>query len=138
MEVGFMKKPNSTRPAAFALLLIGIISLACAGIPKPWRDYSKKSFDSQQWKAGDPQTRGTMYFDLFVKRKLTGKSKDEVVELLGESDKKTSSEGLEVWLYRIEIVGEWNRPAFPVSFDKNGKAFGGRVKDGTMSMIVEE
>lgn len=79
-----------------------------------------------------------MYFDLFVKRKLSGKSRDEVLELLGEPDKKTSSEGLEVWLYRIEINGEWTHPAFPVSFDKNAKAFGGRVKDGTMSMIVEE
>jgi hypothetical protein len=133
-----MKIPSSTRSAGLALLLIASIGLACAGIKKPWRDYSKKPFDSQQWKAGDPQTRGTMYFDLFVKRTLTGKSRDAVLELLGEPDKKTSSEGLEVWLYRIEIVGEWNRPAFPVSFDKNGKAFGGRVKDGTMSMIVEE
>ena len=133
-----MKIPNSTRSAGLALLLIASISLACAGIKKPWRDYNKKPFDSQQWKASDPQTRGTMYFELFVKRKLTGKSKDEVLELLGEPDKKTSSEGLEVWLYRIEIVGEWDRPAFPVSFDKNGRAFGGRVKDGTMSMIVEE
>jgi hypothetical protein len=136
-----MKKPNSTRPAAnaiLAVLMIVSIGFACGGIKKPWRDYTKKAFDSQQWKAGDAQTRGTMYFDLFVKRKLTGKSQDEILELLGAPDKKTSSEGLEVWLYRIEIVGEWDRPAFPVSFDKNGKAFAGRVKDGTMSMIVEE
>jgi hypothetical protein len=79
-----------------------------------------------------------MYFDLFIKRKLTGKFPGEVLEFLGPPAKKTSSEGLEVWLYRIEIVGEWNHPAFPVSFDKNWKAFAGRVKDGTMSMIVEE
>lgn len=133
-----MKLTNSIGSAGLALLLIVSVGLACAGVKKPWRDYDKKPFDSQQWKAGDPQTRGTMYFDLFVKRRLTGKSSAEVLELLGEPDKKTSSEGLEVWLYRIEIVGEWNRPAFPVSFDKNGRAFGGRVKDGTMSMIVEE
>jgi hypothetical protein len=136
-----MEQPYSSTPVAsaiLALLLLGSVGFACGGIKKPWRDYTKKPFDSQQWKSGDAQTRGTMYFDLFVKRKLTGKSKDEVLELLGEPDKKTSSEGLEVWLYRIEIVGEWNRPAFPVSFDKNGKAFAGRVEDGTMSMIVEE
>jgi hypothetical protein len=136
-----MNKPNSNGTGASAILAVLMIlgvGLACNGIKKPWRDYTKKPFDSQQWKAGDPQTRGTMYFDLFVKRKLTGKSPNEVLELLGPPDKKTSSEGLEVWLYRIEIVGEWDRPAFPVSLDKNGKAFAGRVKDGTMSMIVEE
>lgn len=133
-----MKMSNSIASAGLALVLVMIVGLACAGIKKPWRNYDKKPFDSQQWKKGDAQTRGTMYFDLFVKRKLTGKSQAEVLDLLGEPDKKTTIEGLEVWLYRIEIVGEWNRPAFPVSFDKNGKAFGGSVKDGTMSMIVEE
>ncbi len=128
---------NSTINSGIGLLLILSVSLAC-GLAKPWRDYTKKPFDSQQWKAGDRITRGTMYFDLFEKRTLTGKSKDEVEELLGEPDKKVSTEGREVWLYRVDIVGEWTRPVFPVSFDKNGRAFAGRAKGGTMSMVCEE
>lgn len=135
------RQPHGTATLAanswLGLLLILSVSLAC-GLAKPWRNYEKKPFDSQQWKDGDRVTRGTMYFDLFEKRTLTGKSKDDVVELLGQPDKKITVEGLEVWLYRVEIVGEWTRPVFPVSFDKNGRAFAGRVRDGTMSMVVEE
>src|SRR6266508_805569 len=104
-----------------ALVLILSAGLAC-GLRKPWRDYKPRPFDSQEWRKGDRITRGTMYFDLFEKRTLNGKSKDEVLQLLGEPDKKTSSEGLEVWLYRIDITGEWNRPCFPVSF-RNDRAF---------------
>ena len=79
-----------------------------------------------------------MYFDLFEKRTLTGKTKDEVEQLLGEPDKKRLVEGREVWLYKIDVVGEWTSPCFPVSYEPNGRTFGGMVKGGTMSMIVEE
>lgn len=127
----------ATSNAILALFMILTVTVAC-GFRKPWRNYDKQPFDSQKWKTGDAQTRGTMYFDLFIKRTLTGKTEDDVLELLGEPDTKKTIEGLNVWLYRIEIVGEWNRPAFPVSFDKRGRAFAGSVKDGTMSMIIEE
>ena len=119
-----------------ALILVLSVGLAC-GLRKPWRDYKARPFDSQEWRKGDRITRGTMYFDLFEKHTVNGKTRDEVRQLLGDPDKKTSSEGLEVWLYRIDIIGEWDRPCFPVSF-RNDKAFAGRVKGGTMSMIVEE
>ena len=114
------------------------VVLACAGVRKPWRDYEKKPFDSEKWRKGDRIDRGTMYFDLFEKRTLNGKTRDDVVRLLGEPDKKLSVEGREVWLYRIDVIGEWTSPCFPVSFEPNGKTFAGRIKNGTMSMIVEE
>ena len=105
---------------------------------KPWKDYTKKPFDSEKWRHGDRTDRGTMYFDLFEKRTLNGKRKEEVEQLLGEPDKKAQVEGREVWLYRIDVVGEWTRPCFPVSFEPTGRTFAGMVKGGTMSMIIEE
>jgi|SoiMethySBSTD1v2_1073268.scaffolds.fasta_scaffold408960_2 hypothetical protein len=122
---------------AIAGALFLSVVLAC-GMRKPWKDYTKKPFDSEKWRNGDRVDRGTMYFDLFEKRTLNSKRKDEVAQLLGEPDKKAQVEGREVWLYRIDVVGEWDRPCFPVSFEPNGKTFAGMVKGGTMSMIVEE
>ena len=79
-----------------------------------------------------------MYADLFMKRTLNGKTRDQVLQLLGAPDKKASVEGREVWLYRVDIVGEWTRPCFPVSFEPGGKTFAGMVHGGTMSMLTEE
>jgi hypothetical protein len=118
------------------LLFLSVV-LAC-GLRKPWKDYTPKPFDSEKWRNGNRTDRGTMYFDLFEKRTLNGKSREQVVQLLGEPDKKVSVEGREVWLYRLDVVGEWTSPCFPVSFEPNGKTFAGRIKNGTMSMIVEE
>jgi len=123
--------------SVIALLLFLSVALAC-GLKKPWRDYKDKPFDSEKWRNGDRIDRGTMYSDLFMKRTLNGKSQDEVLQLLGKPDKKASVEGREVWLYKIDVVGEWTSPVFPVSFEPNGRTFAGMVKDGTMSMIVEE
>jgi hypothetical protein len=123
--------------AAIAGFLFLSVVLAC-GLRKPWADYTPKPFDSEKWHKGNRTVRGTMYFDLFEKHTLSGKTKEEVVQLLGEPDKKVQVEGREVWLYRLDVVGEWTSPCFPVSFEPNGKTFAGRIKNGTMSMIVEE
>ena len=137
-----MKKGSANswaRSASFLIaffLLLSVI-LAC-GLRKPWRDYKARPFDSEKWRNGDRVDRGTMYADLFMKRTLNGKTQDEVLQLLGKPDKKASVEGREVWLYRLEVVGEWTSPCFPVSFEPGGRTFSGMVHDGTMSMIVEE
>jgi hypothetical protein len=118
-----------------ALLLAAFAVIACSSLIK---DYKPREFDSAKWKSGNHTVRGTMYFDLFEKHSLTNKTRDEVLELLGPPDKKVTIEGREVWLYRIDVRGEWTRPVFPVSFEPGGKTFAGMVKDGTMSMIKEE
>lgn len=137
-----MKRPSANSliqvvTSVTALVLLLSVVLAC-GLRKPWRDYKDRPFDSEKWRNGDRIDRGTMYSDLFMKRTLNGKTRDEVEQLLGEPDKKALVEGREVWLYKIEVVGEWTSPVFPVSFEPGGKTFAGMVKDGTMSMIVEE
>jgi len=128
---------SATVSSLLALFLLFSVSVAC-GLKKPWRDYKAKPFDSEKWRNGDRIDRGTMYADLFMKRTLNGKTQDEVLQLLGKPDKKATVEGREVWLYRLEVVGEWTSPCFPVSFEPGGRTFAGMVHDGTMSMIVEE
>ncbi len=118
-----------------ALVLMAFAVVACSSLVK---DYTPREFDSDTWRSGNKTVRGTMYADLFEKATLTNKSKEEVEQLLGEPDKKMLVEGREVWLYRLDVRGEWTSPCFPVSFEPTGRSFAGRVKAGTMSMIVEE
>lgn len=127
-------------PAATAsacLLLMLLVSVSC-GLRNPARSYEQQPFDSQKWRDGDAITRGTMITDLHRKRTLSGQSKEGVVALLGEPDKKRSSSGGEAWLYQIEVAGEKPRRFFPVSFDRNGRASSGESKDGTLSLVVDE
>jgi hypothetical protein len=119
------------------LLLMLLVSVSC-GLKKPWRSYEQQPFDSQKWRDGDDITRGTMIFDLHGKRTLSGQSKEGVVTLLGEPDKKRSGNGVDVWLYQIEVVGEKPIRFFAVSFDRNGKASSGEAKGGTLSLVVDE
>ncbi len=135
MKSGSSKSNVRMVNSAVALVLFVCAVMACSSLIK---DYKPKPFDSEKWRHGNRTVRGTMYFDLFEKHTLTNKTRDEVVQLLGEPDKKLSVEGREVWLYRLDVRGEWTSPCFPVSFEPNGKTFAGRIKNGTMSMIVEE
>jgi hypothetical protein len=123
---------------SFCLLIILLIDLGCTGTRKPWRDYSDKTFNSEEWLAGDEIERGRMYGNLFISRKLDGKSREDVVKLLGEPYKKLTVEGREVWLYRIENRFGNDLNIFPVSFDGKKGAFAGGVRGGTISMIVDD
>lgn len=120
------------------LVIILSIGFGCANIRHPWRDYSAKPFNSAEWLAGDAIERGRMYGDIFEKNLLEGKSKDAVVKLLGEPDKKATVEDREVWLYRIENRFHNRLNQFPVTFENKKGAFAGGVKGGTVSMIVDE
>lgn len=123
---------------SFCLLIILSINLGCINFRKPWRDYSDKPFNSEEWLAGDEIERGRMYGDLFLSRKLDGKSREDVVKLLGEPNKKVTVEGREVWLYRIENRFSNDLRNFPVSFDRKQGTFAGGVRGGTISMIVDD
>lgn len=63
-----------------------------------------------------------MIADLYTKRKLQGKTREQILELLGEPDKKSKPAGFEVWHYKMEFSGEEPIQYFPVTFDSNGKA----------------
>jgi hypothetical protein len=121
------------------LILISFVSLGCAGVRKPWREYTQKPFNSEEWLAGDRIERGRMFADAFKKRICNGKSKEEITKLFGEPDKKTDVEGKEVWLYHVDLgFAGSDLNMFPISFDDKRGAYAGRVKGGTMSMLAED
>jgi len=121
----------------FCLLAIAFFGSACGLIKNPYRDYAEKPFSSSEWLTGDAVERGRMYSDLFSNRALDGKSKDDVTKLLGEPEKKISVEGREVWLYHVEHQYQTPMKYFPVTFDTKRGAFAGRVKGGTVSILVK-
>ncbi len=123
--------------ASVCLLLMLVMNVSC-GLKNTGRSYEQQPFESQKWRDGDDISRGTMIIDLHRKRMLSGQSKEGVVALLGEPDKKRSGNGLEVWLYQIEVKGEKPTQFFAVSFDRNGRASSGEAKDGTLSLTVDE
>ena len=123
--------------AFVCLLLMLLVSVGC-GQKGSSSSYEQQPFDSQKWRNGDAITRGTMIRDVHGKRTLSGQSKEGIVELLGEPDKKRSSDGLDVWLYQIEVRGEKPIRYFAVSFDRTGKASSGVAKDGTLSLTVDD
>jgi len=123
---------------SFCLILILSVNLGCLNVRRPWRDYSDKPFNSQEWLAGDAIERGRMYSDIYNSRTLEGKSREYVVIVLGEPDKKATVEGREVWLYRIENRFHNRLNQFPVTFEGGKGAMAGGAKGGTGSMIVDE
>ncbi len=135
-----MRKPNHQAKVidlALVCLLLMSASFGCT-MKKPWRNYEQQPFDSQKWRDGDALTRGTMVIDLHTKRTINGRSKEGVVQLLGEPERKRSNDGSEVWLYQVEMAGEKPRQFLPVSFDKNGRASAGIVRGGTFSILADE
>jgi hypothetical protein len=120
--------------------------------PKPPRAFQEKNFDSKQWRDGDPQDRGEMAVDLNQGKyeksspnNLTGKSPVEVLQLLGEPDKKTigkccfrSPPDVQVWLYKLQRPdgpkGELKEHAFQIYFTEDGKT----VQDYTFTGEMED
>ncbi len=120
------------------LCIVASVGLGCMGIKKPWRDYTKKPFDSKEWLAGDKIERGRMVLDLAKQRKPYGLTKESVVEMLGEADLKKTIEGKEVWFYRVDIGIAGGMDLAPVSFDEKERSSYGMAKDGTYSMMKKE
>ncbi len=118
-EKSDIRKKSIVRASLFLLL---ILLGGCAGFNRIGRSYEQVPFNSQKWRDGDAQIRGTMFLDLFKKRIVNGKTKDEILTLLGEPDKKSTVNDSEIWQYRIEFAGENPAQSFSVTFDKNGKA----------------
>ena len=117
------KSDHRKRIPQCALLFMLLISLGgCGGFNRIGRSYEPIPFNSQKWRDGDAQIRGTMFIDLFKKRIINGKTKDEILALLGEPDKKSTVDGSELWHYKVEFAGENPVQSFSVTFDKNGKA----------------
>jgi outer membrane protein assembly factor BamE (lipoprotein component of BamABCDE complex) len=121
-----------------SLALLASVGLGCMGMRKPWRDYSHKPFDAAEWRAGDRIERGRMTLDIVKRRIPNGKSREAVLEILGEPDKKNRVEGKEVWYYKTDVGIPGALDNFPVSFDDKGRAYVGVVHGDTISIGVTD
>jgi hypothetical protein len=122
---------NNLRKISVGILAIGLFA-ACASFDRQVshgdqpadvnrsalekRPFQEKKFDAAQWRAGDAQTRGEMSKDLHWRQSapegylLDDKNRAQVLEILGEPDRKTrgrccgagGTSEEEVWLYKLE------------------------------------
>jgi hypothetical protein len=123
----------------FCLLLILAVSLGCLNAGQTLRDYSEKKFNSKEWLAGDEIERGRMIFDIFDRQdSFRNKTKEEILKIFGEPDKKVTVENREVWLYRTANRFRSARNLLPVTFDKKEGTLIGGIKNGTFSMVVSD
>jgi hypothetical protein len=58
-------------------------------------------FDSAKWKTSDAETKHQMANDLVKNETLTGKTKSEIIELLGKPNQETSSKDIKFY-YRLD------------------------------------
>jgi len=99
-----------------ALCLLASCAAFKNRLPVTKRPFQERTFDAKLWRDGDAQARGEMSADLHwsgasTGSYLTGKTRQEVQEILGAPDRKTRGRCCgaggtfdeEVWLYDVEI-----------------------------------
>lgn len=121
------------------MVIVALAGIACAGMKRPWRDYSQKPFTSADWLAGDKIERGRMIGDFKTLRSaLAGLTPETVTSTLGAPDLKKTVEKREVWFYRVDIGIMGGMDLLPVSFDEKGKSMFGMVTGSTFSAMAKE
>ena len=113
---------KTKRIGAFVAIAAIVFCSACSTFfpRKPWRTYDEMPFDSKRWRDADEVDRGRMRGDMIDK--ITGKSRDEVLGILGDPDEKVTRDGTEYLLYNTEHPGRRNYLQTPISFTSDGKA----------------
>src|SRR5687768_10699198 len=96
------RESNPKTDLVIVLIIVASVGLGCMGMKKPWRDYSKKTFNAAEWRSGDKIERGRMVLDLAKREVPNGLERDGVIEMLGEPDFKRTFENREVWFYRVD------------------------------------
>jgi hypothetical protein len=97
--------PRIGRQLYLALLFLAI----GAGVSVPVLDhllYSQKQFDGGQWRNGNARQRARMVPNLVSGRALLGRSRDEVVELLGPPD-RAYLQIMEYDYVHGELIWDW-------------------------------
>jgi hypothetical protein len=134
----YFSGPSAWPNLAICILMLAMVSLACAGFKRPWRDYTPKPFSSEEWLAGDKIERGRMMRDMFRNPKVDIANRDSALKTLGEPDLKRNIEGKEVWFYRMDQGIPGALDLIPISFDAQGRGSSGYAHGGTMSMAEKE
>ena len=94
-----------------------LLNAACGVVKNPFRDYSSKPFNAQEWRAGDTIERGRMVSNMDNLIFVDGSDKADVLKLLGEPDEKETQNGREIWLYRVDFKYRTSMKYLPVTFD---------------------
>lgn len=109
-----------SRKLRFAAVII--VTILCSSCP------TQKPFDSEGWLRGNTYERSYMVHDLLERKHLTGKSRQEVLVLLGKPDDVVGKSVLGPenesvrWQYIVDAKGACDRfGLFTVSFDAGGK-----------------
>lgn len=116
------------------LLIILILNTACGIVRNPFRDYSKKAFNSKDWKNGDAVERGRMLLSLTDDPSINGMDEKQLVEFLGDPDKREKKNGHEIWLYKVEFSYQTPMKYLAITMDKKTGAFIGSFEDGKVSV----
>ncbi len=94
--------------------MVFVFSMACGVV------VNNEKFDSVKWKNGDERTRGKMVYDLQNSKVLTGKTKQEVAEMLYEPERMEKfNEDLakNAWHFSVDTNTFWDI-LFTVIFDE--------------------
>lgn len=67
------------------LVFLSLIIISCDN-----NEFTPVSFEHHAWKSGDHELRGKMAHDLLEKKILIGKTREEVIDMLGSPDEETS------------------------------------------------
>jgi len=98
------------------MMSVLFLNAACV-FKNPFRDYSHKPFNAEEWRAGDTIERGRMITNIDDRIFVDGNDKEDVRKLLGEPDEKETKGGREIWLYRIDFKYESSMKYLPITFD---------------------
>ena len=89
---------------------VGLFLLAYSGcLAIPLGDellYSSKAFDSQAWRAGDVRQRARMVEELRWSGTLIGRTRQEVLELLGPPNSQSAAAMAYLYIHG-NVLGDW-------------------------------
>lgn len=77
------------RPQIKLTLILTLIMLSCGTNNQSGKN--DLEFNSETWKSGDMRTKGKMTDNILNDSLLIGKTKTEVIKILGEPDQQTES-----------------------------------------------
>ena len=107
---------SSRKRGCIVLMGLGVLLLVLpAGwlMGRPYASTVPRSFDPQAWKAADPtswpadDTRCSMIADLRLQVGIEGRTRDEVVALLGEPEDRRREPSVSYWLLCPSFLDVW-------------------------------
>lgn len=110
---------RATARAAGVAIIASLLFLGCANAESADAPPAKTTFESSAWKADAPGVRHGMAENLINSRVLIGKSRDEVIALLGKPDQQ----GKDFLTYEVySTVNTHQGPAYAIRVEFDAAA----------------